>query len=309
MAGGLIGAVDIGGTKIAAGVVHPDGYILSSEQAPTLPERGFDEALERIAAMLKRCADGRALVGVGIGCTGPVDPLLGVVGNVEFLPGWEGNNLALGVEKQTGLLTVVENDADAAALAEAAWGAGRGAGRFMYVTLSTGIGVGLVVDGRLYRGVNGAHPEIGHHVIQANGPVCPCGARGCWEALASGTVLAAMLPPLSAEEICQRAGAGDPGALEAVKQVAHYMGIGLANLVTLYTPDVIALGGGLMKSRTLFWQTILDTIQEQCRLVPYEQTRLLPAKMGEQVGLAGAAAAWLNRQHPVEEDNGDTLYY
>jgi glucokinase len=309
MAGGLIGAIDIGGTKIAAGVVHPDGYLLSSEQAPTQPERGLEDALQRIAAMLQRCADGRPLVGVGIGCTGPVDPLVGEVGKVEFLPGWEGGNLSLGLEKLTGLLTVVENDADAAALAEAAWGAGKGAGRFLYVTLSTGIGAGLVLDGRLYRGVGGAHPEIGHHVLQADGPVCPCGAHGCWEALASGTALAALLPPLNAEQICQQAEAGDPQALQAVGQVAHYMGVGLANLVTLYTPDVIALGGGLMKSRLLFWQTILDTIAEQCRLVPYEHTRLLPAKLGEQVGLVGAAAAWLNRQHPADEDSADTLYY
>jgi glucokinase len=303
MAGGLIGAVDIGGTKIAAGVMHPDGYLLSSEQAPTQPERGFNDALERIAAMLLRCADGRQLVGVGIGCTGPVDPLLGVLGNVEFLPGWQGGNLSLGLEKLTGLLTVVENDADAAALAEAAWGAGKGAARFIYVTLSTGIGAGLVFDGRLYRGVAGAHPEIGHHVIQADGPVCPCGVRGCWEALASGTALASLLPPFSAAEICQQAEAGNPAAQQAVAQVARYMGIGLANLVTLYTPDVIAVGGGLMNSRNLFWQTILDTVKDQCRLVPYEHTRLLPARLGEQVGLAGAAAAWLNHQHlPVDDD-------
>jgi len=299
--GGLIGAVDIGGTKIAVGVVHPDGVILSSEQCPTLPEQGFDAALQRIAAMLQRCADGRPLVGVGVGCTGPVDPLLGVVGNVEFLPGWEGSNLSLGLEKMTGLLTVLENDADAAALGEAAWGVGRGSERFIYVTLSTGIGVGLVFDGRLYRGVGGAHPEIGHHVIQADGPLCPCGVRGCWESLASGTALAGLLPPLSAEQICRQAEAGEPQALAAVGQVARYMGIGLANLVSLYTPEVIALGGGLMKSRQLFWQTIVDTIQDQCRLVPYEQTRLLPAGLGDHVGLAGAAAAWLNRQHPAEE--------
>ena len=304
----MIGAVDIGGTKIAAGVVHPDGILLSSEQCPTLPERGMDDALQRMADMLQRCADGRPLVGIGVGCTGPVDPLLGVVGNVEFMPEWEGGNLSMGLEKLTGLLTVLENDADAAALGEAAWGVGRGSERFIYVTLSTGIGVGLVFDGRLYRGVGGAHPEIGHHVIDAGGPLCPCGARGCWEALASGTALAGLLPGLSAEETCQQAEAGDPQALAAVGQVARSMGIGLANLITLYTPDVIAVGGGLMKSRSLFWQTILDTIREQCRLVPYEQTRLLPAGLGEHAGLIGAAAAWINRQHH-DEDDGEPIHF
>ena len=307
MTGGLIGAVDIAGTKIAVGVVHPDGFVLSSDQCPTQPERGFEDAIQRIAGMLGRCADGRTLVGIGVGCTGPVDPLLGVVGDVEFLPGWKGGNLSLELEKLTGLLAVIENDADAAALGEAAWGVGRGSERFIYVTLSTGIGVGLVFDGRLYRGVGGAHPEIGHHVIQADGPLCPCGVRGCWEALASGTALAELSPPLSAAQVCARAEAGDSQALTAVGRVARFMGVGLANLVTLYTPDVIALGGGLMKSRQLFWPTILEVIRDQCRLVPYENTRLIPAGLGEQVGLVGAAAAWLNRQHPDENEN-DPLY-
>jgi glucokinase len=296
MTGGLIGVIDIGGTKMAAGVVHPDGILLSSEQVPTLPEQGLPDALQRMADMLRRCADGRPLVGIGIGCTGPVDPFSGEIGKVEFMPGWEGGNLTRGLEQLTGLQAVLENDADAAALAEAAWGAGRGSEKFIYVTLSTGIGVGLVFDGQLYRGVGGAHPEIGHHTIDPAGPACTCGAHGCWEGLASGLALARLLPPLSAEEICAQAEAKDAPAMAAVARVARYMGIGLANLVTLYTPDVIALGGGLMKSRILFWQTIMDTIRQQCQLVPYEQTRLIPAALGEHAGLMGAAAAWLSRQ-------------
>lgn len=300
MAGGLIGAVDIGGTKIAVGVVHPDGFVLSSDQCPTQPERGFEDALERIADMLQRCADGRQLVGIGIGCAGPVDPLLGEVGNVEFFPSWQGSNLSLGLERMTGLLAVLENDADAAALGEVSWGAGRGAERFIYVTLSTGIGVGLVLDGHLYRGVGGTHPEVGHHIIEASGPLCLCGVRGCWEALASGTALASLFPPHTAERICKLAEAGDPSALAAVQQVARYMGIGLANLINLYTPDVIALGGGLMKSKQLFWGTIVDTVRQNCLLISPEQTRLVPAGLGDHAGLVGAAAAWLNRQIPEE---------
>lgn len=302
MIGGLIGAIDIGGTKIAVGVVHPDGVVLSSEQCPTQPQLGAEDAMQRMAKMLLHCADGRQLVGIGIGCPGPVDPLLGEVGNVELLPNWQGANLSLGLQHLTGLLTVVENDADAAALGEAAWGAGRGSEKFIYLTLSTGIGVGLVFDGRLYRGAGGAHPEIGHHVIEASGPLCLCGAHGCWQSLASGTALAGLLPPLSAEQICTLAEEGDAQARAAVSQVARYMGIGLANLITMYTPDVIAVGGGLMKSRQLFWPIILEMIREHCRVVPYERTRLVPAGLGEQSGLIGAAAAWLNRQQPIEDD-------
>jgi glucokinase len=187
----------------------------------------------------------------------------------------------------------LENDADAAALGEWAWGAGMEAHRFLYVTVSTGIGAGLVVDGRIYRGVEGAHPEIGHHVIDPSGPLCFCGAHGCWEIMASGPALAVRAGLPSALEVCRAAEAGDPAAIRAVEQEARYLGLGFANLVTLFTPDIIAVGGGVMHSRHLFWEKIGQTIRENCGLVPYEKTRLVPARLGAQVGLAGAAQVWI----------------
>jgi glucokinase len=293
----MIGAVDIGGTKIAAGMLNRTGEVLARLQTPARPERGWQAGLAQMVDMLQETVRqaGEALEGIGVGCTGPVDPFTGRLGRVEFFPGWEGVDLVGGLREAFGVSVFMENDADAAALGEQAWGAGMGAKRFLYVTISTGIGGGLVFDGRIYRGVDGAHPEIGHHVIDPSGPACSCGANGCWESLACGPALARRAGMSSGLEVCQAAERGDANALQAVAQEAWYLGLGLANLVTLFTPDVIALGGGVMHSRHLFWDTILQTIRTTCGLVPFEKTRLVPAGLGADVGLAGAARVWMYR--------------
>lgn len=301
----MIGAVDIGGTKIAVGMVSDTGQVLARTEGPTASESGPTDGLARIIAMLRETAarSGNALRGIGIGCTGRVNPLSGVLGPNEFLPGWEGMNLPAEVSRALGVPAVIENDADAAALGEAAWGAGRGARCFVYVTVSTGIGGGVTIDGRLYRGVEGAHPEIGHHVIDSSGPACFCGAHGCWESLASGRALASWVKTnypaqaylLTAKQICEAAERGDAAAVEAVTRTGRYLGLGLANLVTLFTPDVIALGGGLMQSRHLFWKQIHAVIEANCGLVPSNYVRLVPARLGPDAGLVGAARAWLHR--------------
>jgi glucokinase len=302
----MIGAVDIGGTKIAVGMVNDSGRLLAQLESPTDPQRGPDYGLMLICDMLHQTASqaGDHLRGIGIGCTGPVNPLTGVLERNEFLPGWEGMNLTEALSRSLGVPAAIENDADAAALGESAWGAGRGARggpgsstgkRFMYVTISTGIGGGFVIDGQLYRGVDGAHPEIGHHVIDPSGPACFCGAHGCWESLASGPALARRGGRESAQEVCAAAEHREPVALAAVEREGYYLGLGLANLVTLFTPDVIALGGGVMRSRHLFWDTIQATVRQNCGLVPFEKTRIVPAELGAQTGLIGAARVWLHR--------------
>jgi glucokinase len=294
----MIGAVDIGGTKIAVGMLTRRGEILARTESPAYPERGLQAGLERIIRMLRETAihareTGGELEGIGVGCTGPVDPLQGTLGRIEFLPGWEGAALAAELGAAFGVTAFLENDADAAALGEHAWGAGRDAKQFIYITVSTGIGGGMIFDGHLYRGVDGAHPEIGHHVIDPSGPLCFCGARGCWESLASGLALARRGGYPSALAVCQAAEQGEEKARRAVEIEAYYLGLGFANLVTLYVPDVIAVGGGVMHSRTLFWEKILQTIRENCGLVPFEKTRLVPARLGADAGLVGGAQVWI----------------
>ncbi|MCB0153863.1 MAG: ROK family protein [Anaerolineae bacterium] len=301
----MIGAVDIGGTKIAVGMVSEKGQLLAAREAPTEPELGPAAGLQRMVTMLHETAAqaGGELQGIGIGCTGRHQVLSGRLGDVEaFLPGWAGMPLAEQLAGQFGVSVALENDADAAALAEAGWGAGQGLARFIYVTVSTGIGGGLVFDGRLYRGVGGAHPEIGHHVIDPTGPRCFCGAHGCWESLASGSAMArrwrAEQPGLAqwdARQICEAAGRGDPAALDALDQEGYTLGVGLANLITLFAPDMIALGGGVMRSLPLLWPQVQAVIAANCGLVPHRNVRLEPASLGPEVGLVGAARCWLHR--------------
>ena len=303
MAAPLVGAIDVGGTKIAAAVVGNDGRILAHAEAPTAPDQGYGAALERMSRMLRRVFDecGGTVAGIGIGSTGPIDPETGIYGEVGTLPGWKGSPLAADLRREFGLPVVVENDADAAALAEVRWGVGRGLPRnasLLYVTISTGIGVGVVLDGRLYHGAGGAHPEIGHMVLDASGPVCYCGARGCWEVLASGPALEAWMKgqnqaePLTARRICELARRGDGLARQAAVRASHYLGLGLANLVTMFCPHVIALGGGLMQSADLLLPGALAVVREICTQVPAENTSIVPAGLGKDVGLLGAACVW-----------------
>jgi glucokinase len=304
----MIGAVDIGGTKIAVGVVDDDGRVLSRSQCPTDAERGYAEALTRVEHLLRAMATAAdtELTGIGIGSTGPVDPLTGEFGEVNFFPAWRGNNPVNDLARIFGVSVAMENDADAAALAEAAWGAGKDKKSLIYVTVGTGIGAGIVLDGRLYRGADGAHPEIGHHVIDASGPLCMCGFHGCWESLAAGPAMVSWLEStmpqdyphrdyLTAKRICELALGGDELAIQAVKREAHYLGLGLANLVTLFTPDAIVLGGSVMKSAVLFLEEIRKTICRCCRFVPFEKTELALASLGEDANLIGAARAWHHR--------------
>jgi len=300
----MIGAVDIGGTKIAAGVVDENGRILSKAECATDVPRGFADAMRRTTEMLAQCAGQSrvSLHGIGIGCTGPVDPETGSLGNVNLLPGWEGGNPVEKLSTEFGVPAAMENDADAAGLAEAVWGAGRGKARLVYVTISTGIGASVILEGKVYRGAGGCHPEIGHHVVEPSGPLCSCGARGCWEALASGPSMVDWIrtnapescwsPDLSAKVICAQAREGEEWARRAVEREAYYLAVGLANLVSVFTPDAIVLGGGIMKSASLFLDRIHEVIRENCRLVPFERVEISLASLGPDVGLIGAAQVW-----------------
>jgi len=301
----MIGAVDIGGTKIAVGIIDDAGRVCSRLETVTDPDGGYSSALERITTMLRETARsaGCEITGIGIGSTGPVNPLSGTFGNVNFFPTWERENPVRDLAQRFDVRVAIENDADAAALGEAGWGAGRNKSPLIYVTVGTGIGVGVIVDGSIYRGVGDSHPEIGHHLIDPSGPACDCGFHGCWESLAAGPALVNWVESmassdyphranLTAKRICELAALGDSLAQQAVDREAKYLGLGLANLVTLYAPEAIVLGGSVMKSANLFLNGIREIIRESCKLVPYEATELSLASLGEDSNLIGAARVW-----------------
>ncbi len=304
----MIGAVDIGGSKIAVGMVDDAGMVLSKLESPTDAHRGYSNGLERIVGMLRETARdaGVEISGIGIGSTGMVYPSTGAFGDVDFLPGWQGNNPVKDLARVFNVTVALENDADASALGEASWGIGKGKSRLVYVTVGTGIGGGIIFDGQLYRGADMAHPEIGHHVVDPSGPLCSCGFRGCWESLATGPAMAAWFNAnaagdrrspenLSAAQICQLAKCGDGLATRAVEREAYYLGLGLANLVNLFVPDVIVLGGSMMNSAALFLDGVRKVISQGCRFVPCEKTELTLASLGEDANLIGAARVWHHR--------------
>jgi glucokinase len=307
----MIGAVDIGGTKLAVGLVDESGRVLAKRETVTGSDSSYSGGLENIASMLREMAQnsGVDITGIGIGSTGPVDPLTGALGEVDFLPHWRRQNPVQDLARLFRVKVALENDADAGALAEAAWGEGPRKSRLIYVTLGTGIGGGIILDGQLYRGIDGAHPELGHQVIDPSGPPCSCGFHGCWESLAAGPAMAAWTQSQApandlyrtAEQICRLAREGDELAHRAVEREAYYLGLGIANLINIFAPDRIVLGGSVMRSAPLFLEGIRKLITRGCRFVPYEKTELALATLGEDANLIGAARVWHHRfDHEVQ---------
>jgi len=305
----IVGAIDIGGTKVAVGLVTENGGIISRRNIPTRDLRNSAIAVAAIESSLNECIreSGITPKGIGIGCTGPVYPITGEIGKVANLPGWQGCRIVDEIERRIGIPAMMENDADAAALAEATWGSGRGVERFLYITLSTGIGGGFLLGGNVYRGAGGSHPEMGHHSIDPSGPTCYCGAKGCWESLASGNALRDWFiendsehrfsgDTLDARTIFDLYDSGDALAKQTVERLSYYVGIGLANLTTILVPDVIALGGGLTRGSALFLDRAVQIFRQRCGEVPAEKTVVRTAVLEENLDLAGAAAVWL-RSH------------
>jgi glucokinase len=301
----MIGAVDIGGTKLAVGLVDENGKVLAKNEMVTGPESNYSSGLESIVSMLREMEQ-RARVeiaGIGMGSTGPVDPIAGELGDLDFLPHWRRKNPVQDLSRLFGVEVALENDADAGALGEATWGAGSGKPRLVYVTVGTGIGGGIIFNGHLYRGVDGCHPELGHQVIDPSGPECSCGFRGCWESLASGPAMAAgaheQAPAndsyRTAKQICQLAREGDELARKVVDRESYYLGLGIANLINLFAPDRIVLGGSVMQSSQLFLDGIRKQIARGCRFVPHEKTELALASLGKEANLIGAASVWHSR--------------
>jgi glucokinase len=300
---GITAGIDIGGTKIAVGLVNDRGEVIARTDTPIHVERGPKEALARIIGILKAQVQktGAIIEGIGIGSTGPVDPITGEFGDVNTLPGWQGWNPVVELAKEFQVSAAMENDADAAALGEARWGSGKGKSRLICITVGTGIGAGIILGGEIYRGANESHPELGHQIIDPDGPYCTCGAYGCWESLASGPSMEQWYAEngggaaRNGKDICTMARSGDATALLAVRRAAKYLGIGLANIVTMFMPEAIVLGGSVMQSADLFLDDLHAIVQANCRLVPHQLCTISVASLGSDVGLIGAAQVWHQR--------------
>jgi glucokinase len=310
----LVGAIDLGGTKIFAALVDEHGRIIASERRPTEAAQGPDAVIERTVASLRAAAAGaglrvEALQAVGVAAAGPVDAKRGTLTNPPNLPGWTEVPLAARLQAALGLPAVLENDANASAVGEHSFGAGRGADDMVYLTISTGIGAGLIVGGRLYGGASGAAGEVGHMMVLPDGPLCGCGRRGCLEALASGTGIAregtaaveARRSPLLAqlagewgevtsEVVAIAAERGDAAAQAILADAALYLGIGLMNLAHLLNPAVIVIGGGATRIGPRLLDPAIEYAQTHAFPVIARALRVEMAQHGDESAALGAAA-------------------
>jgi glucokinase len=257
-AGEVVIGVDVGGTTVAAGLVAADGRVLEHHQAPT-HARGPGSALDTIVELLERLRDGAraravAVIGVGLGVPGIVDAERGVVGtDIHYAPELAGAPLGEGLGRRLGVPVFVDNDVNALALGEWRWGAGRGARSLVMLALGTGVGGGIILDGRLHRGQAGFGGELGHVPVDFDGPPCICGGRGCLKAYVSGTDIGQrggerLGRPVSAADVFRLAAAGDAAADAVVEEVCVALGAGLAIIVNGLNPERLLLAGSVAKS-------------------------------------------------------------
>ena len=309
--------IDLGGTKILAGVVNPYGEIVGVAKKKTKPEGGPDAVIKRILDTASEALDEakvtlKSISGVGIGAPGPVDYQTGVVYSAPNLPGWDEIPLGSRLEAALKVPVQVENDANLGAWGEWSLGAGRGVQHMLGIFVGTGVGGGIIFDGKLYRGARYAAGEFGHMIIQPNGPQCGCGRRGCVEAFASRTAMeraisqaveqgrSSILPELMAADksrlssstIKAALDAGDELMTEIMSQVQFYLGLLSANLVNALDPEMIVFGGGVVEALgDAFLQPIRETAVSyylQQRLV--DRVHIAQAKLGDNAGVLGGAA-------------------
>jgi glucokinase len=307
-------AIDIGGTKLAAGIVDTEGRILARGEVPTLAAQGLETVLGRIVELGRNLLSRPEVADVpvhrvGVGCAGPVDLKAGLVFNPPNLPGWTRVPLTDHIQRALELPTVLENDANAAALGEFRYGAGRGARSIVYMTVSTGIGGGIILEGKIWHGLKDAAGEIGHVTVCPDGPLCGCGNRGCLEAMASGTSIArrareavaagrqtglSEIPALTSADVVRLARAGDVVAREVWDSAVRYLGIGVAAVITILAPERVVIGGGVTRAGDFLFQPVREEVRRRVKLVPVELVPIVPAALGPDVGILGAAAVALD---------------
>ncbi len=300
--------VDIGGTNVKTALVGVDGAVLSFESREWSggpPEDAVDAAVSSARSQIR--SSGLVPDGCGCACAGLVDATAGVVRYSPNLPEWCDVELSAMFSRELGIPVALENDANAAAYGEYAVGAGRGARNLVMLTLGTGIGGGIVLDGRLYRGSHGMAGEIGHTTVDTEGPTCACGSRGCLESLANAEAVVARAldlldggrgsalegiaasRPLRAVDVGKAAASGDDVATEALAVVGRALGVGLANVSQILDPDVIVIGGGVIAAGEPLLRPAREELEARLSGYEFRGPRVVPAALGDTAGVVGAA--------------------
>lgn len=313
-------AVDIGGTKIIAALVSNSGRIIAEERFPTLAAEGPQSVIERLLSSVDyilslKSMDSSQLDSISIAAAGAIDSKRGLITSSPNLPGWHAIPLRDMVREKYRVNTFLLNDASAAALGEHRFGVGRGVNNLILLTVGTGIGGGIIINGQLYEGSSGSAGEMGHMTIDVNGPSCTCGNIGCLEMLASGTAIArearrriaqgektslleivsGKVEDITAEKIGIAAQDGDSLALDVIAEAGTYLGVGMLNLVNIFNPEIIVVGGSVAKLGDLLLEPARQVVRERAFKLSSEAVRIVTAQLGDEVGLLGAAAFAMER--------------
>ncbi len=302
--------IDIGGTKLATVVADVSGRIISKVREPTHANKGPEYVLQLLVDMVYQTIkqaelELKDISAIGVSCGGPLDTKTGIVYSPPNLPGWVAFPLKEKLEFEFRIPVKIENDANACALAEYRFGGGRGYKSVLYMTMSTGIGGGIVLNGQVYHGVNDSAGEVGHQILLPDGPLCGCGKRGCLESLCSGPAIARRakeaiqaavsqsvilnladgeVDAVKSEHVLLAAKKGDTLALELIDETAYYMGWGIANLVNILNPDIVLLGTIAIAAGDLLLEPIRKTVSSFAMTRPAEAVTIMPAQLGESLG-------------------------
>ncbi len=315
MSNNLVLGIDLGGTNCKFGIVDAEGRVINSSKAPTRADSGPEGVVEGIVRHAKELIDaGYAVKAVGMGCPGPMSARDGIIYQAPNLPGWTDVPLQKMMEERLSLPVALNNDANAAAYGEFWVGAGKDVDTMILITLGTGVGGGIILNDELYLGPDDTAGEIGHMIIQADGPLCNCGSRGCIEALVGSAAIRRTIMekidageptiiniPEGAEDdfeikvVYDAAVKGDKVAKETFARMGHLLGITSGALINLLNPEMIAFGGAVSNAGDYIFKPLRETAQKSCFKKPGQRARLVAASLGNDAGIIGAAGLAMKR--------------
>ncbi|MBU3229215.1 ROK family protein [Clostridium algidicarnis] len=301
--------IDLGGTKIAGVITDLKGNIIKESIIKTMAEYGDKAIVLRIINLIEDLivSSGKTLEdirAVGIGSPGPLDPKRGIIITTPNLP-FENFDIITPIKEKFNVPVFLDNDANVAAIGEHTLGAGKNTKNMVYITVSTGIGGGAIINGKIYRGNTFNALEIGHMTLLPDGPKCNCGNYGCFEALASGTAISKRAKEavesgrdtsllnyfkITSYEVFKEAEKGDSVSMHIIDSSLEYLGIGIANIITLFDPEVIILGGGVMKAGQIIFDRIKEVVDQRCFKNMASACKIVPSALGEKSGVIGAIA-------------------
>ena len=303
----VVAGIDFGHSHVGVAIADLAHHVLAERVSELDVNRQAVQALDRAADMFVEVLDAagvdrRSVLGAGIGIPGPVDRARGSAGSATILPGWVGLRIASEMQDRLGVPAQIENDANLGALAELTWGAGRDCSNFAYVKAATGIGAGLVVDGRLLRGATGTAGEIGHTTLDEAGPLCYCGNRGCLETVASGPAIVELVGPVDGQQltlahIVELASDGDLRCRRAVADAGREIGVAVAGLCNLINPERVIIGGLLSRAGNVLMNPLRESLRRHAVQAAAEAVDVRAAVFVERAELLGSVALALLGSH------------